>query len=189
MREISRGEDEDRSTDRLMLHSDPEVAEMRRRAVSKAAWRFLPILTIAYVLNYLDRTSVGIAALTMNRDLGLTAYEFGWGAGYTHRVAISNRRLLAFNEASVTFRYKDYRRNGEDRQQVMTASTSSSAASCFTSCHAGSTASVTTACSPLRHAGPTARAHANCSPLRHHPITTRRKSRPMSIRYVHAAVD
>jgi hypothetical protein len=26
---------------------------------------------------------------------------------YTHRVAISNRRLLAFNEAGVTFRYKD----------------------------------------------------------------------------------
>src|SRR4249919_293303 len=67
--------------DPLMLHSDPEVAEVRRRAVSKAAWRFLPILTISYILNYLDRTSVGIAALTMNRDLGLTAYEFGWGAG------------------------------------------------------------------------------------------------------------
>jgi MFS family permease len=67
--------------DPLMLHSDPEVAETRRRAVAKAAWRFLPILTLAYILNYLDRTSVGIAALTMNRDLGLTAYEFGWGAG------------------------------------------------------------------------------------------------------------
>jgi ACS family tartrate transporter-like MFS transporter len=67
--------------DPLMLHSDPDVAAVRRRAVSKAAWRFLPILTIAYILNYLDRTSVGIAALTMNRDLGLTAYQFGWGAG------------------------------------------------------------------------------------------------------------
>jgi MFS family permease len=65
----------------LMLHSDPAVALVRRRALSKVAWRFLPILTIAYVLNYLDRTSVGFAALTMNRDLGLTAYEFGWGAG------------------------------------------------------------------------------------------------------------
>jgi hypothetical protein len=39
---------------------------------------------------------------------------------YTHRVAISNRRLIAFNEAGVTFRYKDYRRDGADRQQVMT---------------------------------------------------------------------
>jgi len=42
---------------------------------------------------------------------------------YTHRVAISNRRLLAFNEAGVTFRYKDYRRDGADRQRVMTLST------------------------------------------------------------------
>jgi hypothetical protein len=39
---------------------------------------------------------------------------------YTHRVAISNRRLFAFDEAGVTFRYKDYRRDGADRQQVMT---------------------------------------------------------------------
>jgi hypothetical protein len=38
---------------------------------------------------------------------------------YTHRVAISNRRLLAFNKTGVTFRYKDYRRDGADRQQVM----------------------------------------------------------------------
>jgi sugar phosphate permease len=55
--------------------------EIRRRALSKVAWRFLPVLIIAYVLNYLDRTSVGFAALTMNRDIGLTAYQFGWGAG------------------------------------------------------------------------------------------------------------
>ena len=39
---------------------------------------------------------------------------------YTHRVAISNGRLIAFDEAGVTFRYKDYRRSGPQRQQVMT---------------------------------------------------------------------
>ena len=39
---------------------------------------------------------------------------------YTHRVAISNRRLLAFDDGGVTFRYKDYRRSGAGRQQVMT---------------------------------------------------------------------
>src|SRR5215469_8063694 len=59
----------------------PPDEAARQRALSKAAWRFLPILTVAYILNYLDRTSVGFAALTMNRDLGLTAYQFGWGAG------------------------------------------------------------------------------------------------------------
>jgi hypothetical protein len=39
---------------------------------------------------------------------------------YTHWVAISNRRLIAFDKAGVTFRYKDYRRSGPERQQVMT---------------------------------------------------------------------
>jgi hypothetical protein len=44
-------------------------------------------------------------------------------ARYTHRVAISNRRLIAFDENGVTFRYKDYRRDGTERQQVMTLTT------------------------------------------------------------------
>jgi hypothetical protein len=39
---------------------------------------------------------------------------------YTHRVAISNSRLIAFDQTGVTFRYKNYRRSGVDRQQVMT---------------------------------------------------------------------
>ncbi len=38
---------------------------------------------------------------------------------YTHRVAISNSRLISFEQRGVTFRYKDYRRSGADRQQVM----------------------------------------------------------------------
>lgn len=42
---------------------------------------------------------------------------------YTHRVAISNHRLIAFDDAGVTFRYKDYRRTGEERQQTMTLAT------------------------------------------------------------------
>ena len=39
---------------------------------------------------------------------------------YTHRVAISNSRLIRFDGQSITFRYKDYRRSTADRQQVMT---------------------------------------------------------------------
>jgi hypothetical protein len=39
---------------------------------------------------------------------------------YTHRVAISNRRLIAYDQTGVTFRYKDYRRDGPERQRVMT---------------------------------------------------------------------
>src|ERR1700682_4463556 len=50
-------------------------------AVRKAALRFVPLLTIAYLFNYLDRTSIGFAALTMNQQLGLSASQFGLAAG------------------------------------------------------------------------------------------------------------
>ena len=41
-------------------------------------------------------------------------------ARYTHRVAISNRRLIACDEKGVTFKWKDYRIEGPERYKVMT---------------------------------------------------------------------
>jgi hypothetical protein len=41
-------------------------------------------------------------------------------ARYTHRVAIANSRLMMLDERGVTFRYKDYRRNGQARYRTMT---------------------------------------------------------------------
>ena len=43
-------------------------------------------------------------------------------ARYTHRVAISNGRLIALDERDVTFRFKDYHRNGQARYRTMTLS-------------------------------------------------------------------
>jgi hypothetical protein len=43
---------------------------------------------------------------------------------YTHRVAISNRRLIACDHKGVTFRYKDYRADGRARYKRMTLDTS-----------------------------------------------------------------
>jgi ACS family tartrate transporter-like MFS transporter len=54
---------------------------VQKSALRKAAYRLVPILTVAYIFNYLDRTVVGFAALTMNRDIGLSATQFGIGAG------------------------------------------------------------------------------------------------------------
>ncbi len=51
------------------------------RAMRRTAWRMVPVLTAAYVFNYLDRTCIGFAALTMNRDVGLSPAQFGLGAG------------------------------------------------------------------------------------------------------------
>jgi len=42
---------------------------------------------------------------------------------YTHRVAISNRRLISLDESGVTFRYKDYRHDGAARFGTMTLAT------------------------------------------------------------------
>ncbi len=44
-------------------------------------------------------------------------------ARYTHRVAISNRRLVAAGEKSVTFTFKDYRIEGPGRYKTMSLAT------------------------------------------------------------------
>jgi hypothetical protein len=44
-------------------------------------------------------------------------------ARYTHRVAISNRRLIACDQKGVTFKWKDYRVEGSERYKVMTLAT------------------------------------------------------------------
>ena len=41
-------------------------------------------------------------------------------ARYTHRVAISNSRLIGLDDRGVTFRFKDYRRNEQARYRTMT---------------------------------------------------------------------
>jgi hypothetical protein len=42
---------------------------------------------------------------------------------YTHRVAISNSRLVSADQRGVTFRWKDYRVNGPERTKTMTLPT------------------------------------------------------------------
>jgi MFS family permease len=58
------------------METDFEHAVMR-----KVAWRLIPFLSIGYMINALDRFNVSMAALTMNKDLGLTASAYGFGAG------------------------------------------------------------------------------------------------------------
>ena len=41
---------------------------------------------------------------------------------YTHRIAISNSRLISVNDRGVTFKWKDYRVEGRDRHKTMTLS-------------------------------------------------------------------
>ena len=56
-------------------------ADVEGRTIAKVSGRLVPFLITCYFVAYLDRVNVGFAALTMNKDLGLSASAFGFGAG------------------------------------------------------------------------------------------------------------
>ena len=55
--------------------------EFQRRTILKVSWRLLPLIVVAYLVAYIDRTNIAVAALTMNKDLGISPYLYGLGAG------------------------------------------------------------------------------------------------------------
>lgn len=57
-------------------HRDIELDTIRR-----VSWHLLPYLFASYFVAYIDRVNVGFAALTMNKDLGLSASQYGLAAG------------------------------------------------------------------------------------------------------------
>ena len=50
-------------------------------AVRKAGWRLVPLIGLGYGAAYMDRVNISFASVSMNRDLGLTASMYGFGAG------------------------------------------------------------------------------------------------------------
>jgi ACS family tartrate transporter-like MFS transporter len=56
------------------------VAEdIERTTIRTVAWRLLPLVFLLYMLSLVDRVNLGFAALTMNKDLGLTPYAYSVG--------------------------------------------------------------------------------------------------------------
>jgi MFS transporter, ACS family, tartrate transporter len=54
---------------------------IEQQTIAKISWRLLPLVAVAYCVAYIDRSNISVAALTMNKDLGFSAYLYGWGAG------------------------------------------------------------------------------------------------------------
>ena len=57
------------------------VRSLEQTTMRKVYLRLLPFAVITYFFCYLDRINVGFAALTMNKELGLTAETYGFAAG------------------------------------------------------------------------------------------------------------
>jgi MFS transporter, ACS family, tartrate transporter len=51
------------------------------RTIRKVRIRIIPFIFLFYIVAYLDRTNIGFAALTMNKELGITSQQFGLLAG------------------------------------------------------------------------------------------------------------
>lgn len=55
--------------------------DIERSAMTKAMWRIVPLILLAYLVAYMDRVNVSFAALQMNDDLKFSASIYGLGAG------------------------------------------------------------------------------------------------------------
>ena len=67
-----------------MARVDPvagDPPDLRREVISKVTRRLIPFAFICYVVAYIDRVNVGFAATVLQRDLGLTDTQYGYGAG------------------------------------------------------------------------------------------------------------
>src|SRR6201996_6613249 len=55
--------------------------DVSMRVMRKIGWRILPFAMLLYFVSFIDRVNIGFAALTMNKDVGLSSAAFGLGAG------------------------------------------------------------------------------------------------------------
>ena len=62
-----------------MMASEPEPSE--QRTLRRVRRRLVPFAFICYVVAYIDRVNIGFAATELQRDLGLSPTQYGFGAG------------------------------------------------------------------------------------------------------------
>ena len=73
-----------------------------------------------YIAFLLSRISPDARFVYAKRPFAGPQAVLAYLARYTHRVAISNSRLIRLDEKGVTFKWKDYRIQGRDRLKTMT---------------------------------------------------------------------
>src|SRR5260221_152219 len=61
----------------LDIETDNRALSIAARTIRKVRIRILPFVFLLFVVAFLDRINIGFAALTMNRELGITSQQFG----------------------------------------------------------------------------------------------------------------
>jgi hypothetical protein len=73
----------DRGEIRLMAGKPDSATDPRPAAMAMARRRLVPLLTLVYVIAWLDRVNIGFVALQMNRDLAFSPAVYGFGQGFS----------------------------------------------------------------------------------------------------------
>ena len=73
-----------------------------------------------YISILLSRTSPVARVVDAKRPFGGPDAVLAYLSRYTHRIAIANSRLVAFDGTRVTFKWKDYRAKADARCKLMT---------------------------------------------------------------------
>jgi len=68
------------TTSHEVAGAGPE-SSLAGRTMAKVGWRLLPFLLLLYIVAWLDRVNISIAAVHMNTDLGFSKTVYGFGAG------------------------------------------------------------------------------------------------------------
>jgi ACS family tartrate transporter-like MFS transporter len=66
----------------LVFRKKEHIGEnVEQRLFAKVAWRIIPFLLLLFIVAFLDRVNVGLAALYMNKAIGISSAAYGFGAG------------------------------------------------------------------------------------------------------------
>jgi hypothetical protein len=84
---------------------------------------FLPLAEAKTFARYLAPMRKTEWVVYAKRPFGGPQAVLAYLSRYTHRVAIANSRLIAFDQQGVTFKWKDYRIEGRNRYKTMTLAT------------------------------------------------------------------
>jgi len=63
------------------MQTDNASSDMENAVISKVTPHLFPFMILLTMVNFIDRTNIGLAALTMNKDLGIDPATFGFAAG------------------------------------------------------------------------------------------------------------
>ena len=97
-----------------------ELVQAQRAGQLQFFGEFAPLSNMEAFADWLAPLRICEWVVYAKRPFAGPAAVLAYLSRYTHRVAISNQRLVALDERGVTFRWKDYRAKGHTRYKTMT---------------------------------------------------------------------